>query len=79
MPVSQMVTRIVNGKPVVTEEILLDHVVRVTFADGNTVTTPINGTKEQIRRYYIGQEFQFGDTDVHPGDLMIKAVDVEFL
>lgn len=57
----------------------MDHVVKVTFADGNHLVTPINGTKEQIRQYYIGQEFQFGDTEEHPGDLMIKAIAVEFL
>ena len=53
--------------------------IRVTFADGNTIETNINGSNETIRRYYIGQEFQFGDTEEHPKDKMVKAVDVTFL
>jgi len=53
--------------------------IRVTFEDGNTIETNINGTDEAIRRYYIGQEFQFGDTEEHPKDKLVKAVDVEFL
>lgn len=57
----------------------MDHTIRVTFADGNTITTEINGTEEEIRRYYIGQEFQFGDTEECPRDKMVKAVNVEFL
>lgn len=57
----------------------MDHVIRVKFADGNTITTEINGTKEEILRYYIGQEFQFGDTEECPQDKMVKAVGVEFL
>lgn len=57
----------------------MDHTIRVTFADGNTITTEINGTKEEIRRYYIGQEFQFGDTEECSQDKMVKATDVEFL
>ena len=52
--------------------------IRVTFADGNTIETNINGTNESIRRYYIGTEFQFGDTEEHPEDKLVIAVDVEF-
>lgn len=53
--------------------------IRVTFADGNTLTTEINGTEEEIRAYYIGQRFNFGDTDAHPEDNMQAATAVEFL
>lgn len=53
--------------------------IRVTFEDGNTITTNINGTDEEIRRYYIGQSFNFGDTQEHPKDKMVKAISVEFL
>jgi hypothetical protein len=38
-----------------------------------------NGTNEEIERYYIGQVFNFGDTDEHPADLLVKAVSVDFL
>jgi hypothetical protein len=52
--------------------------ITVTFEDGNTITTWINGSEETIREYYIGNRFQFGDTEEHPTDKMIKAVSVEF-
>lgn len=50
---------------------------KVTFADGNTVTTGFNGNLKDAENYYLGQYFQFGDTEEHPGDLMVKAVKVE--
>lgn len=53
--------------------------VKVTFADGNHLTTSINGTEEEIRRYYLGNYFQFGDTDEHPRDNLQRGVSVEFL
>lgn len=53
--------------------------IRVTFADGNAITTDINGTMEEIRAYYVGQAFQFGDTEEHPGDRLVRAVAVEEL
>ena len=54
-------------------------VIRVTFEDGNTMTTNINGTDEEIKEYYVGKYFNFGDTDSHPKDKMVKAVGVAFL
>jgi hypothetical protein len=53
--------------------------VKVYFEDGNSLTTSINGTKKEIEKYYIGKSFQFGDTESHPKDKMIKAVKVEHL
>lgn len=53
--------------------------VRVTFSDGNTITTQINGTDAAISQYYVGQYFQFGDTKECPKDKMVRAVKVEFL
>ena len=53
--------------------------IRVTFEDGNTIETNINGTMEEIRAYYLGQSFQFGDTEEHPGDKLVRAVAVENL
>lgn len=52
---------------------------KVYFEDGNTLTTSINGTKKEIEAYYIGKRFQFGDTEEHPRDKMVKAIKVEFL
>ena len=51
--------------------------VKVTFADGNTLTTGINATLEEAQAYYIGQELQFGDTEEHPADRMVRAIAVE--
>ena len=52
--------------------------VTVTFEDGNTIDASINGSEETIREYYIGNRFQFGDTEEHPADKMVKAVSVDF-
>jgi hypothetical protein len=48
---------------------------RVTFHDGNTVTTRINGTTAEILSYYLGRWFNLGPVEDH----MAKAVAVEFL
>lgn len=50
---------------------------KVTFADGNQVTTGMNATLEQAKNYYVGRSFQFGDTEETPNDYMVKAVSVE--
>jgi hypothetical protein len=52
---------------------------KVTFADGNTLTTGMNATLEDAKAYYIGHSFQFGDTDAKPYDHLVKAVNVELL
>lgn len=50
--------------------------VRVTFNDGDTITTEINGTEAEIRDYYkIGREFNIG---LGPEDRMAKVVSLEF-
>ena len=52
--------------------------VKVTFGNGNTITTNINGTDEEIRAYYsIGKQFNLGDGA--GGDLMANVVSVEFI
>jgi hypothetical protein len=48
--------------------------ITVTFEDGNTVDTAINGTNADIEKHYIGQTFNFGIE----GDILVKAVSVEF-
>ena len=50
---------------------------RVTFEDGNTLVTDMNASLEEAKAYYVGQYFQFGDTDECPSDKMVKAVLVE--
>mgnify|MGYP001613328733 FL=1 len=53
--------------------------IRADFADGNHLVTDINGTDEEIRAYYVGTAFNFGDTQEHPADRMVEAVAVTFL
>ena len=50
--------------------------VRVTFDDGNIIETNINGTDDEIKRYYLGKQFNLGSG---PYDKMAKAVKVEIL
>jgi len=45
--------------------------IKVTFSDGNYLHTGINGTDEEIKRYYIGNLFTVSGKRV-------KAVAVEF-
>jgi hypothetical protein len=50
--------------------------VRVTFKNGDTITTPINGTLESIAAYYrIGRYFNLGEE----GDNMQPVTKLEFL
>ena len=49
---------------------------RITFEDGNTITTGFNGSLSDALAYYIGKAFNFGDTDSHPADRMVKAISV---
>lgn len=49
--------------------------IRVTFDDGDTIETLINGTQDEIRRYYLGQIFNLGDGD---RDRLARAIRVDF-
>ena len=48
---------------------------KVTFENGDYFYTAFNGTKEEIRNYYIGKIFNLG---VEKDDLQ-KCIAVEFL
>lgn len=50
--------------------------IKVTWEDGDTTITNINGTDEQIRQYYLNQVFNLGRG---PDDYLVRAVSVEFL
>ena len=50
---------------------------KITFANGDTITTSMNATLSEAAAYYIGNHFQFGDTDEKPYDDLIEAVKVE--
>lgn len=52
------------------------HTIRVAFDDGDTLETEINGTPDEIRRYYLGQTFNLGDGE---RDRLARAVQVDFL
>ena len=50
--------------------------VKVTFADGDTIVTSINGTDEEIKSYYrIGRPFNIGSVD----DNVQKVTELEFI
>ena len=51
------------------------HEIKVIFEDGDFLYTTINGSKEDVRSYYIGKSFNCGTVE----DKMKKCVDVEFL
>lgn len=51
--------------------------VKVNFANGNSVTTSTNGTRQEILDYYcIGRVFNIGNS---PEDELSAVVSVEFL
>lgn len=58
---------------------LMQRPIRVHLADGTSYETTINGPDGEIRRYFIGHDLQFGDTEAKPFDDLRKVVDVEFL
>ena len=49
---------------------------KITYEDGNTITTGFNGTLEDAKKYYEGRVFNVG-ADEH--DKMVKAIKVEQL
>ena len=49
--------------------------VKVTFENGDTISTRMNGTKEEITAYYVGNKFNLGSVE----DNMQAAVNVEFV
>lgn len=53
--------------------------VRVTFSDGDSLETDINGTQEEIETYYIGKWFNLGQPLNPVEDRMVQAVSVEFI
>ena len=51
------------------------NVVKVIFEDGDSIVTRINGSKEEVEKYYIGNYFNLGSDK----DDMKQATSVEFL
>ncbi len=52
------------------------YTVTVTYDNGNSVTTEINGNPSTIEHYYLRNTFNLGDGA--GGDLMATAISVEF-
>lgn len=50
--------------------------IKVTFNNGDSLTTEINGSEDEIKKYYIGKDFNLG---IGGKDKMVKATNVEFL
>lgn len=51
--------------------------VKCTYSNGDTIYTRINGTIETATNYFLGQWFNFGDTDSKPYDDMQQCIKVE--
>lgn len=49
--------------------------IRVTYENGDYTDTQINGTEDEIRRYYLGNIFNVG---IGPEDNLLRAVKIEF-
>jgi hypothetical protein len=49
--------------------------IKVTYDNGDSIITNINGTESEIRNYYIGNIFNIGTCE----DCLVKAVSVKFL
>lgn len=50
--------------------------IKAHFSDGNFLITAINGTREEIEKYYLGKYFNLGNGEK---DKMEKAIRIEFL
>ena len=48
---------------------------KVTFSDGDTISTWMNGTREEIIAYYVGNKFNLGVVE----DNIQMAISVEFM
>lgn len=62
-------------KKLLDDDVFRRRTVKVTFKDGDTRTTEINGTVQEIADYYIGNVFNLGDVE----DRMVEATMIEFL
>ena len=51
--------------------------IKATFANGDSITTGINGSEDEIRAHYLGKHFNLGDGA--GGDNLQECVSVEIL
>lgn len=50
--------------------------IKIYWSNGDETITEINGTKEEIEKYYLNNEFNIGNGG---NDLIVTAIKVEFL
>jgi hypothetical protein len=50
--------------------------IKVTFSNGDTITTSINGTREEVSAYYMGQTFYLGAEE---NEIPSKAISIQYL
>jgi hypothetical protein len=52
---------------------------KVTFEDGNTLISGMNASLQEATEYYTTHLFNFGDTEEHPKDKLVRGVKVELI
>ena len=54
--------------------------VRVHLENGTSYITQVNAAvpEHEVKAYFVGQPFNFGDTPTHPKDLILHCTHVEF-
>lgn len=52
---------------------------KVTYSDGHEEITGFSSNIKDFRSYLLGQWINFGDTQEHPKDLMLKVTKIEEL
>ena len=50
---------------------------KITFSNGDSITTNINLGLNEAREYYFNNWFNFGDTEDNPRDIMAYGVMIE--
>ena len=50
--------------------------IKVTFSNGDTITTSINGTRDEIFAYYMGQTFYLGREE---NEIPAKAISIQYI
>ena len=50
--------------------------IKVTFSNGDTIATSINGSREEILAYYKGQTFYLGEEE---NEMASKAILIQWL
>ncbi len=50
--------------------------IKVTFSNGDTITTSITGSREEILAYYKGHTFYLGEEE---NEIASKAISIQWL